>query len=167
MCIRDRRERAKKTLAEKACLPSSGRNVYGTPDTRGPRRHAYPLTAPTPPNKCLSLTCFPLPRQRKRSQKNRLLSTLSGANTPPCQTQGRSATYPRSPLSPPLSLIHISEPTRLGMISYAVFCLKKSTDRKQSTKKNKKSVLKAGFWIIYYTCLQFALLLIYIYQYML
>src|SRR5450756_2718555 len=26
--------------------------------------------------------------------------------------------------SPTLSLIHISEPTRLGMISYAVFCLK-------------------------------------------
>src|SRR5428012_23559 len=26
---------------------------------------------------------------------------------------------------PCLSLIHISEPTRLGMISYAVFCLKK------------------------------------------
>src|SRR5450756_2028488 len=26
---------------------------------------------------------------------------------------------------PLLSLIHISEPTRLGMISYAVFCLKK------------------------------------------
>src|SRR5659263_301608 len=26
---------------------------------------------------------------------------------------------------PELSLIHISEPTRLGMISYAVFCLKK------------------------------------------
>src|SRR5450759_4033302 len=28
---------------------------------------------------------------------------------------------------PTLSLIHISEPTRLGMISYAVFCLKKKT----------------------------------------
>src|SRR5659263_730739 len=28
-------------------------------------------------------------------------------------------------LPSPLSLIHISEPTRLGMISYAVFCLKK------------------------------------------
>src|SRR5450756_1633275 len=26
--------------------------------------------------------------------------------------------------TPRLSLIHISEPTRLGMISYAVFCLK-------------------------------------------
>src|SRR5450756_2918989 len=33
---------------------------------------------------------------------------------------------------PPLSLIHISEPTRLGMISYAVFCLKKK-------KKNNKT----------------------------
>ena len=29
-----------------------------------------------------------------------------------------------------LSLIHISEPTRLGMISYAVFCLKKKRDQK-------------------------------------
>src|SRR5450756_2643714 len=29
------------------------------------------------------------------------------------------------PALPILSLIHISEPTRLGMISYAVFCLKK------------------------------------------
>src|SRR5450756_2737583 len=31
----------------------------------------------------------------------------------------------------PLSLIHISEPTRLGMISYAVFCLKKKKKRIQ------------------------------------
>src|SRR5450756_3008081 len=30
-----------------------------------------------------------------------------------------------------LSLIHISEPTRLGMISYAVFCLKKKKNKKQ------------------------------------
>src|SRR5450756_815407 len=30
-----------------------------------------------------------------------------------------------------LSLIHISEPTRLGMISYAVFCLKKKKKNKQ------------------------------------
>src|SRR5450756_1969606 len=29
-----------------------------------------------------------------------------------------------------LSLIHISEPTRLGMISYAVFCLKKKKQTK-------------------------------------
>ena len=32
-----------------------------------------------------------------------------------------------------LSLIHISEPTRLGMISYAVFCLKKK--KKKTTTK--------------------------------
>src|SRR5450756_2952004 len=46
-----------------------------------------------------------------------------------------------------LSLIHISEPTRLGMISYAVFCLKKKKKTKNSEifqlktkfkKKNKK-----------------------------
>ena len=30
-----------------------------------------------------------------------------------------------------LSLIHISEPTRLGMISYAVFCLKKKKNEKR------------------------------------
>src|SRR5450756_704131 len=32
-----------------------------------------------------------------------------------------------------LSLIHISEPTRLGMISYAVFCLKKKRPPPRST----------------------------------
>src|SRR5450759_5896894 len=30
-----------------------------------------------------------------------------------------------------LSLIHISEPTRLGMISYAVFCLKKKKKKEE------------------------------------
>src|SRR5450756_3164050 len=38
-----------------------------------------------------------------------------------------------------LSLIHISEPTRLGMISYAVFCLKK---KKKNKKKKKKKTNK-------------------------
>src|SRR5665648_581174 len=33
--------------------------------------------------------------------------------------------YPVGEMYGNLSLIHISEPTRLGMISYAVFCLKK------------------------------------------
>ena len=33
-----------------------------------------------------------------------------------------------SHLGKELSLIHISEPTRLGMISYAVFCLKKKIE---------------------------------------
>src|SRR5450756_2828182 len=34
-----------------------------------------------------------------------------------------------------LSLIHISEPTRLGMISYAVFCLKKKKKKKKKQRK--------------------------------
>src|SRR5450756_6268 len=40
-----------------------------------------------------------------------------GSAAEPCMNMGGDATYA-------LSLIHISEPTRLGMISYAVFCLK-------------------------------------------
>ena len=36
-----------------------------------------------------------------------------------------------------LSLIHISEPTRLGMISYAVFCLKKKKNRRKTKTKSK------------------------------
>src|SRR5450756_2652161 len=42
-----------------------------------------------------------------------------------------------------LSLIHISEPTRLGMISYAVFCLKKK--KKKKTKKNDKNNTKIKY----------------------
>ena len=39
-----------------------------------------------------------------------------------------------------LSLIHISEPTRLGMISYAVFCLKKK--KKQKSNKHSTSTIQ-------------------------
>ena len=38
-----------------------------------------------------------------------------------------------------LSLIHISEPTRLGMISYAVFCLKKKKHNKKKKQNKKKN----------------------------
>src|SRR5450756_1550862 len=47
-----------------------------------------------------------------------------------------------------LSLIHISEPTRLGMISYAVFCLKKKNNKSKLNKthelikKKKKTINK-------------------------
>ena len=34
-----------------------------------------------------------------------------------------------------LSLIHISEPTRLGMISYAVFCLKKKKTKRPRSRR--------------------------------
>src|SRR5665648_1171937 len=51
-------------------------------------------------------------RDAGRAQAEMLLGSMWGARHGP----GPAAT---------LSLIHISEPTRLGMISYAVFCLKK------------------------------------------
>src|SRR5428012_15549 len=41
----------------------------------------------------------------------------------------------RRACAPELSLIHISEPTRLGMISYAVFCLKKKRRPPRSTQR--------------------------------
>src|SRR5450756_756002 len=40
-------------------------------------------------------------------------------------SKGLEAVWALIPAVDKLSLIHISEPTRLGMISYAVFCLKK------------------------------------------
>src|SRR5665648_1215242 len=45
-----------------------------------------------------------------------------------CLDQSFDTTTPQG-----LSLIHISEPTRLGMISYAVFCLKKKKKTKIKT----------------------------------
>src|SRR5450759_5845101 len=63
-------------------------------------------------------------------------STNAGASFKPifdkyCQSIGAVAINQSNPniifagTGESLSLIHISEPTRLGMISYAVFCLKK------------------------------------------
>src|SRR5450756_3227173 len=42
----------------------------------------------------------------------------------PCRHHGEHALFRFDSEVNDLSLIHISEPTRLGMISYAVFCLK-------------------------------------------
>ena len=46
-----------------------------------------------------------------------------------------------------LSLIHISEPTRLGMISYAVFCLKKK-NKVHTNKKSKNAILVMCYGIL-------------------
>ena len=43
----------------------------------------------------------------------------------PCASISQSQRQKMGECAVDLSLIHISEPTRLGMISYAVFCLKK------------------------------------------
>src|SRR5450759_5854486 len=55
------------------------------------------------------------PRSPKESAANGRTGAPLGAPSPQAFCLGEKR----------LSLIHISEPTRLGMISYAVFCLKK------------------------------------------
>src|SRR5450756_3221725 len=65
-------------------------------------------------------------RQRARSDDRRGLPRRQ-----------RLRDVPRRQPAQGLSLIHISEPTRLGMISYAVFCLKKK--KKTTTKKKNKT----------------------------
>ena len=45
-------------------------------------------------------------------------------------------------MSEMLSLIHISEPTRLRRISYAVFCLKKKKKKKTNNIDDTKSLIK-------------------------
>src|SRR5450759_4283474 len=60
------------------------------------------------------------------SWKNSLTLTLSRGERgkPPPLPTGEVGRAKRERVREFLSLIHISEPTRLGMISYAVFCLK-------------------------------------------
>src|SRR5450756_2156380 len=59
---------------------------------------------------------------KDRSQPYPVMLTRTPYNVAPYGTENYKTSLGPSDL---LSLIHISEPTRLGMISYAVFCLKK------------------------------------------
>src|SRR5665648_165554 len=63
-------------------------------------------------------------------------TTAPGCDEPTsrCQTSPSIWTLGGDKPVIPLSLIHISEPTRLGMISYAVFCLKKKKKKKYNEK---------------------------------
>src|SRR5678809_1629217 len=70
-------------------------------------------------------------RQAPPSARSWRASRRSGrrpGGTPPASS--------RSP--PPLSLIHISEPTRQAEISYAVFCLKKKTKKRRKKKQKQE-----------------------------
>src|SRR5450759_4783469 len=67
-----------------------------------------------------------LPQNLKSHER---LARVGGRQFPTCAAgrdpRGRPHDTLRETSMETLSLIHISEPTRLGMISYAVFCLKK------------------------------------------
>src|SRR5450756_2857613 len=66
----------------------------------------------------------PLPHPRARPARRRGLSAARAARSGSPRLGGGGLSH-RVRQPEDLSLIHISEPTRLGMISYAVFCLKK------------------------------------------
>src|SRR5428012_842 len=68
------------------------------------------------------------------------LGVLAGLPGAALAQAGHDAHHPGTPLS----LIHISEPTRLGMISYAVFCLKKK-------KKNKNRIINTIKYLVILT----------------
>src|SRR5450756_2437643 len=96
--------------------------------------------------------------------RRKLAAVMAQADFPPDSHDGKDLlqtleTYPRDELFQisvddlcatavgilslqELSLIHISEPTRLGMISYAVFCLKK---KKKPTKEDGIPLLKKRY----------------------
>src|SRR5450756_2070075 len=73
--------------------------------------------------------CFTLPREQARSAQDADHSKTTGRGTGIDDHDGAGLHGPfgdharNGRGSQDLSLIHISEPTRLGMISYAVFCL--------------------------------------------
>eukprot|EP00658_Telonema_sp_P-2_P079304 TRINITY_DN7622_c0_g1_i9.p2 TRINITY_DN7622_c0_g1~~TRINITY_DN7622_c0_g1_i9.p2 ORF type:complete len:200 (-),score=37.68 TRINITY_DN7622_c0_g1_i9:65-664(-) len=64
-------------------------------------------------------------RQRMSDISGRFKFTHAGGDLVDLQTEHMSDDAARETLASSLSLIHISEPTRLLSISYAVFCLKK------------------------------------------
>src|SRR5450756_350377 len=69
-------------------------------------------------------TAVPTPKSELNGQSRRARTgkAIQQHHVSRCERPIRQE-FIRQPLV--LSLIHISEPTRLGMISYAVFCLKK------------------------------------------
>src|SRR5660398_222255 len=76
---------------------------------------------------------------------NKTRPCSEGAETPTSaaclrtpQTGINALCLPACPHKRDLSLIHISEPTRLRRISYAVFCLKKKKKKKRNKKKKEK-----------------------------
>ena len=73
---------------------------------------------------------------RFQSQENQLKS-VGGTNAKVAQLSEQIEAL--------LSLIHISEPTRLGMNSYAVFCLKKKTYAVFCLKKKKKKKKRIAY----------------------
>src|SRR5659263_310327 len=75
-----------------------------------------------------------------RTSLYELIDELRSRGAPIAYSKTAKTFFYRQPYD--LSLIHTSEPTRLGMISYAVFCLKKKNQHKQHHKRNKQTTMQ-------------------------
>src|SRR5450756_1201149 len=113
---------------------SAASDVYKQRQTRPPYNRGQPLRAAPLRGKAGgdARRTRPAPGRLPRDTLQDSLSGHQGrldhAPSPVVEklaTLKQSADLCSSNLNQMLSLIHISEPTRLGMISYAVFCLKK------------------------------------------
>src|SRR5665647_3758472 len=100
------------------------RSPYITTPIRRFGRWELDLTPPPPVRGHLHLP----PRPKATSDHYDYRHALHSDSSFGCSSCPESRTRrppPKHRLAPPLSLIHISEPTRRTPISYAVFCLKK------------------------------------------
>src|SRR5450756_618916 len=115
------RRRAHHRVAEMASRRASGRRVRRCRrvGSASPRISFSRSTQPRISRHSMKSTCRRSTRCARSTRRRSRRSTVSS-----------------------LSLIHISEPTRLGMISYAVFCLKKKKKKKKQKKRNKEKKRK-------------------------
>src|SRR5450759_4269776 len=102
-------------LAARPAMPQSQRTRL---DSQVAELKHHPRAGPQDETLWRPGFAIPLPQLLRRWPRTRVDRERRPSN---CYLLSRSRW--RSALG--LSLIHISEPTRLGMISYAVFCLKK------------------------------------------
>src|SRR5450759_499578 len=123
MCIRDRtspRPRPLPRLPDRLDQPPDGLTRCCTSDrSRDENSSSWAVQAIARP------LPTPLLRSRKRKDQRDAVPLTIVSRERSSASHGWSAEMRPGGAVRDLSLIHISEPTRLGMISYAVFCLKK------------------------------------------
>eukprot|EP00825_Cyclidium_porcatum_P027105 TRINITY_DN29149_c0_g1_i1.p5 TRINITY_DN29149_c0_g1~~TRINITY_DN29149_c0_g1_i1.p5 ORF type:complete len:110 (-),score=5.03 TRINITY_DN29149_c0_g1_i1:18-347(-) len=93
-------------------------------------------------NTCFCCTSHGLPGKQSSELRTTLVDNKFINTSLPCDMQWITLLLKKQSGSGlhRLSLIHISEPTRLGMISYAVFCLKKKKKKKNIKINNKRII---------------------------
>src|SRR5450756_2400971 len=112
------------TATATGTLPTVKKSVLNTEPQKSPERSIC-LKLPSP-TKSLCQTRFVSNRLRPMTMNaGRKVKTKSTS------VEGKVNSQPATLSRITLSLIHISEPTRLGMISYAVFCLKKKKKKQE------------------------------------